>query len=67
STYSLWHTYRLEVTPGITGLWQVNGRNATTFDERLRIDIAYIEQRSFLFDVSILLRTVPAVLRRSGV
>lgn len=67
STYSLWHTYRLEVTPGITGLWQVNGRNATTFDERLRIDIAYIEQRSFLLDLSILLRTVPAVLRRSGV
>jgi lipopolysaccharide/colanic/teichoic acid biosynthesis glycosyltransferase len=67
STYSLWHTYRLEVTPGITGLWQVNGRNSTTFDERLRIDIEYIEQRSFGLDLAILLRTVPAVLRRSGV
>lgn len=67
STYSLWHTYRLEVTPGMTGLWQVNGRNATTFDERLRIDIEYIETRSFLLDLEILLKTVPAVLRRSGV
>jgi lipopolysaccharide/colanic/teichoic acid biosynthesis glycosyltransferase len=66
STYSLWHTYRLEVTPGITGLWQVNGRNATTFDERLRIDIEYIERCSFRLDLAILLKTVPAVLRRSG-
>jgi lipopolysaccharide/colanic/teichoic acid biosynthesis glycosyltransferase len=66
STYSLWHTYRLEVTPGITGLWQVNGRNATTFDERLRIDIEYIERCSFRLGLAILLKTVPAVLRRSG-
>jgi lipopolysaccharide/colanic/teichoic acid biosynthesis glycosyltransferase len=66
STYSLWHTYRLEVTPGITGLWQVKGRNATTFDERLRIDIEYIEHRSFGLDLKILLQTVPAVFGRSG-
>ncbi|HZC13908.1 MAG TPA: sugar transferase, partial [Thermoleophilaceae bacterium] len=39
STYDLWHTQRLEVPPGITGLWQVKGRNDTTFDERLRLDI----------------------------
>ena len=67
STYSLWHTYRLDVTPGITGLWQINGRNETTFDERLRIDIEYIETRSFRRDLEILLKTIPAVLRRSGV
>jgi lipopolysaccharide/colanic/teichoic acid biosynthesis glycosyltransferase len=67
STYSLWHTYRLDVTPGITGLWQINGRNETTFDERLRIDIEYIETRSFRLDLEILLKTIPAVLRRSGV
>jgi lipopolysaccharide/colanic/teichoic acid biosynthesis glycosyltransferase len=66
STYSLWHAHRLEVTPGITGLWQIKGRNLTTFDERLRLDIEYIERRSFLFDLEILLRTVPAVFRRSG-
>ena len=67
STYSLWHTYRLDVAPGVTGLWQINGRNETTFDERLRIDIEYIERRSFRLDLEILLKTVPAVLRRSGV
>ena len=66
TTYSLWHTRRLEVTPGITGLWQVKGRNLTTFDERLRIDIEYIEHQSFWFDLKILLQTVPAIFRRSG-
>jgi lipopolysaccharide/colanic/teichoic acid biosynthesis glycosyltransferase len=66
STYQLWHTHRLEVTPGITGLWQVKGRNMTTFDERLRLDIEYIEHRSFGFDLKILLQTVPSVLRRTG-
>jgi len=65
-TYSLWHTRRLEVTPGITGLWQLKGRNLTTFDERLRLDIEYIEHRSFWLDLKILLKTVPAVFRRSG-
>jgi lipopolysaccharide/colanic/teichoic acid biosynthesis glycosyltransferase len=67
TTYSLWHTRRLEVTPGITGLWQLKGRNLTTFDERLRLDIEYIEHRSFWLDLKILLQTVPAVFRRSGV
>jgi len=66
STYSFWHTYRLEVTPGITGLWQVEGRNVTNFDERLRLDIEYIRRRSFVLDLKILLQTVPTVLRRSG-
>jgi lipopolysaccharide/colanic/teichoic acid biosynthesis glycosyltransferase len=66
STYRLWHTHRLEVTPGITGLWQVKGRNTTTFDERLRLDIEYIEHRSFGLDLKILLQTVPSVLRRTG-
>jgi lipopolysaccharide/colanic/teichoic acid biosynthesis glycosyltransferase len=66
TTYELWHTHRLEVTPGITGLWQVKGRNTTTFDERLRLDIEYIEHRSFGLDLKILLQTVPAVLRRTG-
>jgi lipopolysaccharide/colanic/teichoic acid biosynthesis glycosyltransferase len=66
STYSFWHTYRLEVTPGITGLWQVKGRNETNFDERLRLDIEYIRRRSFVLDLKILLQTVPTVLRRSG-
>lgn len=66
STYSLWHSHRLEVVPGITGLWQIKGRNLTSFDERLRLDIEYIERRSFFFDLVILLKTVPVVFRRAG-
>ena len=66
SRYELWHTQRLDVRPGITGLWQVEGRNVTTFDERLRLDVQYIRRRSLAFDVMLLARTVVAVLRRSG-
>jgi lipopolysaccharide/colanic/teichoic acid biosynthesis glycosyltransferase len=66
STYSLWHTERLEVPPGITGLWQVHGRNSTTFDERLRLDIDYIRNMSLALDLKILMWTVLSVVRRSG-
>ncbi len=65
-TYTLWHTERLEVQPGITGLWQVSGRSDVDFDERLRLDIEYIRQRSLWFDMKLLYRTVAAVLRPSG-
>ena len=66
STYSLWHTHRLEVLPGITGLWQIKGRNETTFDERLRLDIRYIERMSFAMDLRILSLTAASVIRRAG-
>jgi lipopolysaccharide/colanic/teichoic acid biosynthesis glycosyltransferase len=66
STYTLWHTQRLEAVPGITGLWQVYGRNSMTFDERLRLDVAYIRTMSFALDLRILLLTVASVVRRSG-
>lgn len=66
STYQLWHTYRLEAAPGITGLWQVKGRNAMDFDERLRLDTQYIRQRSLALDLRILWWTVATVIRRSG-
>ena len=66
SRYELWHTQRLDVRPGITGLWQLEGRNVTTFDERLRLDVQYIRRRSLAFDVILLARTVVVVLRRSG-
>jgi lipopolysaccharide/colanic/teichoic acid biosynthesis glycosyltransferase len=65
-TYSLWHTHRLEVPPGITGLWQVKGRNDTTFDERLRLDIRYIDGMSFKSDLKILSLTAAAVFKGSG-
>lgn len=66
STYDLWHGARLEVPPGITGLWQVKGRNTATFDERARLDIEYMRNMSFALDVKILLMTVAAVFRGEG-
>jgi lipopolysaccharide/colanic/teichoic acid biosynthesis glycosyltransferase len=66
STYELWHAERLEITPGITGLWQVRGRNESTFDERLRLDVEYIAKRSVLFDLRIILETIGSVLNRKG-
>jgi lipopolysaccharide/colanic/teichoic acid biosynthesis glycosyltransferase len=64
--YELWHTSRLDVTPGITGLWQVEGRNVTSFDERLRLDLQYIRRRSLLLDLRLIARTVVVMFRRSG-
>lgn len=66
STYSLWHTARLEVRPGITGRWQIMGRNEATFDERLRMDIAYIRNMSIREDLRIILMTVLSVVNRRG-
>jgi lipopolysaccharide/colanic/teichoic acid biosynthesis glycosyltransferase len=65
-TYSLWHTARLEVKPGITGLWQVSGRSELNFDQRLRLDIAYIRNRSLWLDLQILFRTFGAVCTGRG-
>lgn len=65
-TYSLWHTERLEVVPGITGLWQVSGRSNIDFDERVRLDVAYIENRSLWYDLKLILRTAGAVVGRQG-
>jgi lipopolysaccharide/colanic/teichoic acid biosynthesis glycosyltransferase len=66
STYRPWHTRRLEVPPGLTGLWQVFGRNAMTFDERLRLDICYIETMSLATDLRILWWTGASVLKGAG-
>lgn len=66
STYDLWHTARLEVVPGITGLWQVTARHATTFDQRLRLDLEYIEHMSLWLDLKIIFRTFASVAKRSG-
>jgi lipopolysaccharide/colanic/teichoic acid biosynthesis glycosyltransferase len=66
STYALWHTERLEVLPGLTGLWQVSGRSNLDFDERLRLDIEYIERQSFWLDIEILLRTAIAIFTQHG-
>jgi lipopolysaccharide/colanic/teichoic acid biosynthesis glycosyltransferase len=65
-TYDLWHTARLEALPGITGWWQVYGRNSATFDERLRMDVAYIRNISFWLDLKIIALTLMSVVRRQG-
>jgi lipopolysaccharide/colanic/teichoic acid biosynthesis glycosyltransferase len=65
-TYKLWHTERLDVIPGITGLWQIVGRASLEFDDRLRLDIAYVERRSLWFDINILVRTMGAVFKQKG-
>lgn len=64
--YEDWHRKRLEVAPGLTGLWQVSGRSELPFDEMVMMDIFYIENWSLALDLKILLRTVPAVLSGSG-
>jgi lipopolysaccharide/colanic/teichoic acid biosynthesis glycosyltransferase len=66
STYDLWHTRRLEVPPGVTGLWQVRTRNSSTFDDRVRLDSQYIDAMSFRQDVKILFLTVAAMFKRTG-
>lgn len=65
-TYELWQTSRLDVMPGLTGLWQIMGRAQLEFDDRLRLDIAYIERASLWLDINILLRTVLAVFESRG-
>ena len=57
---------RLVVKPGITGLWQVNGRSNLSWDESVRLDLRYVENWSFTLDLQILWKTVSALLRRSG-
>lgn len=64
--YEPWHYRRLEVQPGITCLWQVSGRSSIGFEEWMRLDMEYVMMRSFIFDVKILLRTLPAIIARRG-
>jgi exopolysaccharide biosynthesis polyprenyl glycosylphosphotransferase len=61
--YELWHRKRLDMKPGITGLWQVSGRNRLSFDEMVRLDLFYIENWSIWLDAKIILKTLPVMLR----
>jgi lipopolysaccharide/colanic/teichoic acid biosynthesis glycosyltransferase len=56
-TYELWQSERLDVTPGITGLWQILGRGRMEFTDRVRLDILYIENRCLWLDMKLLFRT----------
>jgi len=65
--YQSWHLRRvLQARPGITGLWQVEGRSKTSFDDMVRLDLRYIRSWSVWLDLKILLKTVLVVLRRDG-
>jgi lipopolysaccharide/colanic/teichoic acid biosynthesis glycosyltransferase len=65
--YNASQARRHEVKPGITGWAQVNGRNAPTWEEKLALDVWYVDHRSFLLDIKILARTVVQVILRKGI
>lgn len=64
--YKEWHKRRLDVSPGLTGLWQVSGRSELTFDEMVMLDLYYIENWSPWLDISIMLKTIPALVTTRG-
>ena len=64
--YEDWQRRRLSVKPGLTGLWQVNGRSNVPFEEMVMMDIYYIDNWSVGLDINLIIRTIPAVLRRDG-
>jgi lipopolysaccharide/colanic/teichoic acid biosynthesis glycosyltransferase len=64
--YENWHFERLAALPGITGLWQVNGRGEVSFEEMVRLDIAYVRGQSIWQDLLLLLRTVPIIWNGRG-
>jgi exopolysaccharide biosynthesis polyprenyl glycosylphosphotransferase len=66
ATYEPWQRRRLSVRPGITGLWQVSGRNQVNFEEWMQLDLKYIDTWSLWLDLKILFRTVPVVLLHKG-
>jgi exopolysaccharide biosynthesis polyprenyl glycosylphosphotransferase len=66
AAYEDWQLDRLEVPPGLTGLWQVNGRSHLTFDEYVRLDLYYIENWSLAYDLFIIAKTIPMVLASRG-
>ena len=59
--YQPWQRRRFDAVPGLTGLWQVSGKNSTTFNEMIRLDIEYSKRLSLWFDLKIILKTLPAV------
>jgi lipopolysaccharide/colanic/teichoic acid biosynthesis glycosyltransferase len=64
--YTLEHLRRMDVMPGLTGLWQTSARRDPSFETLMTLDLKYIEKWNFWLDVKILLKTIPAVLRGSG-
>jgi len=65
-TYDLWHTGRLEYRPGVTGPWQVWGRDSMDFDDRCRLDMRFFRRQSLARELWLLVLTVGTVVRRTG-
>jgi lipopolysaccharide/colanic/teichoic acid biosynthesis glycosyltransferase len=63
-SYQPWQAKRFEVLPGMTGYWQVNGKNTTTPQQMMEMDVYYVENRSLGLDLKILSRTAAAILRK---
>ncbi|MFC1669970.1 sugar transferase [Spirochaetota bacterium] len=61
-----WHRQRVRVLPGMTGIWQINGRNGAKFNDLILMDLEYIKKRSLKFDLLILLKTIPVVIFGRG-
>jgi lipopolysaccharide/colanic/teichoic acid biosynthesis glycosyltransferase len=61
-----WHRTRYRVLPGMTGLWQISGRSGLTFDDLVRLDFTYLENWSIWLDISIIAKTIPAVITQRG-
>ena len=61
-----WHRRRYRVLPGMTGLWQISGRSGLSFDDLVRLDFTYLENWSIWLDISIIVKTIPAVITRRG-
>lgn len=66
NAYEAYMLHRLDVKPGLTGLWQVSGRADIGFEEQIKLDFKYVEERNFMMDLKILFATVPAVLTGRG-
>jgi lipopolysaccharide/colanic/teichoic acid biosynthesis glycosyltransferase len=64
--YSLADRRRLDVTPGLTCIWQVSGRGDIPFPQQVELDVQYIQSQSFWLDIKLLLKTIPAVLLGKG-
>jgi exopolysaccharide production protein ExoY len=64
--YGIHYADYIRVRPGVTGLWQVSGRSDTSYKDRVQLDVRYVEEQSVLGDLSIMLKTIPAVLRSRG-
>lgn len=64
--YNDWHMNRLSIKPGITGVWQIEGRSDLSFEEMVNLDVKYIKNWTLWFDVVLLLRTIPAVISKRG-